>query len=70
MLETGPEGRIYAGLKPGSTADDLRRAIADKTVADYLASFSPRLGDGFWCLPGRFTRWATWSFLKCRKTAT
>ncbi len=46
VLEAGPEGRIYAGLKPGSTADDLRRASADKTVADYLASFSPRLGDG------------------------
>jgi mannose-6-phosphate isomerase len=46
VLEAGPEGRIYAGLKPGSTADDLRRAIADKTVADCLASFSPKLGDG------------------------
>ena len=44
VLEAGPEGRIYAGLKPGSTADDLRRAIADKTVADYLASFSPKTG--------------------------
>ena len=46
VLEAGPEGRIYVGLKPRSTANDLRRAIADKTVADYLASFSPRLGDG------------------------
>ncbi len=46
VLEAGPEGRIYAGLKPGATADVLRRAIANKTVASHLASFSPKLGDG------------------------
>ena len=26
VLEAGTKSRIYAGLKPGTTADDLRRA--------------------------------------------
>ncbi len=46
VLEAGPDGRIYAGLKPGAAADVLRRAIANKTIADHLASFSPKPGDG------------------------
>ena len=46
VLEAGPESRIYAGLKPGSTADDMRRAIANKTVAEHLAYFMPKPGDG------------------------
>jgi mannose-6-phosphate isomerase len=46
VLETGPESRIYAGLKPGATAGDLRKALADGTVADRLASFTPKPGDG------------------------
>ena len=46
VLEAGPAGCIYAGLKPGSTADDLRRAIANKTVAEHLAGFTPKAGDG------------------------
>ena len=45
VLETSPGGRIYAGLKPGTTADGLRDALASKTVADRLPSFSPGLGD-------------------------
>src|SRR5664280_3767923 len=27
VLEAGTESRIYAGLKPGTTADDLRRSL-------------------------------------------
>jgi len=27
MLETGPKGRIDAGLRPGTTADELRRDV-------------------------------------------
>jgi mannose-6-phosphate isomerase len=46
VLEAGPESRIYAGLKPGTTADDLRRGLADGTVADRLACFTPKPGDG------------------------
>jgi mannose-6-phosphate isomerase len=46
VLEAGTESRINAGLKPGATADVLRRAIADGTVADHLAYFTPKPGDG------------------------
>jgi mannose-6-phosphate isomerase len=46
VLEAGPSSRIYAGLDPGTTADDLRQALANRTVADHLASFTPKPGDG------------------------
>ena len=46
VLEAGSESRIYAGLKPATTADNLRRAIANGTVADHLAGFTPNPGDG------------------------
>jgi mannose-6-phosphate isomerase len=46
VLEAGPESRIYAGLKPGTTPDDLRRGLANGTVADSLACFTPKPGDG------------------------
>jgi mannose-6-phosphate isomerase len=46
VLEKGADACIYAGLKPGTTADSLRQAIAKGTVANQLASFSPRRGDG------------------------
>jgi mannose-6-phosphate isomerase len=45
VLEAESQSRIYAGLQPGTTADVLRRALAEKTVADHLASFTPRPGD-------------------------
>jgi len=46
VLEEGPESRIYAGLKPGTTADNLRHSLENKTVENYLSSFKPKLGDG------------------------
>jgi len=46
VLKTGPESRIYAGLKPTATADVLRRAIAKHTLANHLAGFRPKPGDG------------------------
>jgi len=46
VLEAGTKSRIYAGLKPGTTADDLRRAVASGVVADAVASFVPKQGDG------------------------
>jgi mannose-6-phosphate isomerase len=52
VLEAGPASQIYAGLKPRTTADDLHRAIANKTVVDRLASFRPTPGDGVF-LPAR-----------------
>jgi mannose-6-phosphate isomerase len=52
VLEAGPESRIYAGLKPGTTPDDLRRALANRTVADHLAAFTPRPGDAVFLRAG------------------
>ena len=46
VLEAEPESRIYAGLKPGATAEGLRTAISEGTVADHLAGFCPKPGDG------------------------
>jgi mannose-6-phosphate isomerase len=52
VLEAGPECRIYAGLKPATTAADLRRAITNRTVVDHLASFRPKPGDGIFLPAG------------------
>ena len=52
VLEADHESRIYAGLKPATTADDMRRASANKTVAEYLAYFTPKPGDGVLVLAG------------------
>jgi mannose-6-phosphate isomerase len=45
VLRTKPEGRIYAGLKPGTTPRDLRALTADNADA-HLASFQPEAGQG------------------------
>jgi mannose-6-phosphate isomerase len=45
VLEAGAKCRIYAGLQPGATADVLRQALKDGTVADRLACFHPKPGD-------------------------
>jgi mannose-6-phosphate isomerase len=45
VLEARTESRIYAGLKPGTNADNLRRAVANGKVADRLAYFTPKPGD-------------------------
>ena len=52
VLETGPESRIFAGLQPDSTEDVLRRSLADKTVVDHLAGFTPRPGDAVFLRAG------------------
>src|ERR1035437_5436096 len=46
VLEVGPESRIYAGLKTGTTAAGLRLALKSGTVVDQLAEFTPKPGDG------------------------
>ena len=46
VLEAGPDSRIFAGLKPGTTADNLQEALTNGTVADHLAYFTPKPGDG------------------------
>jgi mannose-6-phosphate isomerase len=45
VLEAGSEGRIFAGLCPGVSEDDLRR-LSPRTVETCLPSFSPKPGDG------------------------
>lgn len=55
VLEAGTKSRIYAGLKPTSTTDTLRQALANGTVgmvADQLASFTPKPGDGIFIPAG------------------
>ena len=46
VLEATAKSWIYAGLKTGTTAEELRRALANQTVADDLVSFTPKVGDG------------------------
>jgi mannose-6-phosphate isomerase len=43
VLEADPGSRIYAGLKHGTTAADLR-ALSKPTADDHLASFTPSRG--------------------------
>src|ERR1700722_20347772 len=45
VLEAGPTSRIYAGLKPGTTRDDLERALASRGGGGLLAGVAPRGGD-------------------------
>ena len=52
VLEAGPKSRIYAGLKSGITAADLRRAVASGVVADLVSSFVPKPGDGIFIPAG------------------
>jgi mannose-6-phosphate isomerase len=52
VLEAGPQSRVYAGLQPGTTPDRLRRAVADATVPDHLASFRPKRGDALFLPAG------------------
>ena len=46
VIEVNKESRIYAGLKPGTSADDLRQSLADGTIADHLVGIVPKPGDG------------------------
>ena len=46
VLEAGTKSRIYASLTPDTTTDNLRQALASGTVADHLACFTPKPGDG------------------------
>jgi len=45
VLETGSKSLIYSGLTPGTNADTLRKALAEHKVADYVHSFTPKVGD-------------------------
>jgi mannose-6-phosphate isomerase len=45
VLQTGKESRIYAGLKPGVTAEDLRLSLKNGKVAEHLRCIEPKPGD-------------------------
>lgn len=52
VLESGQESRIYAGLKPRSTADVLRQSVTNGTLPDHLVSILPKPGDGIFIPAG------------------
>ena len=45
VIKASPASRIYAGLNPGTTRDQLEQAVASGKVPDLLASFTPKVGD-------------------------
>jgi mannose-6-phosphate isomerase len=45
VLEADAKSRIYAGLKSGTTAQDLRD-LSVRSADDHLASFTPKIGQG------------------------
>jgi mannose-6-phosphate isomerase len=52
VIDAGKDSHIYAGLKPGATSDTLRQSIAIGTLADQIAFFTPKSGDGIF-IPAR-----------------
>jgi mannose-6-phosphate isomerase len=52
VIEAGAESRMYAGLKRGTTAADLRRALTNGTVAELLAGFTPKPGESMFIKAG------------------
>jgi mannose-6-phosphate isomerase len=52
VLEAGPESRIYAGLRPGTTPADLRTTLATGAIAGQLVGFTPKPGDGLFLPAG------------------
>ena len=46
VIEADKESHIYAGLKPGTTADDLRHSLTDGTIVDRLVNIVPKPGEG------------------------
>ena len=45
VIEADKKSHIYAGLKPGTTADGLRHSIAGGAIADCLVGIVPKPGD-------------------------
>ncbi len=52
VLKAEAVSRIYAGLKTGTTKDDLKRALASREVPNVLASFAPKVGDAVFLRAG------------------
>ena len=45
VVEAEKGSRIYAGLRPGTTAGSLRQSLDDGTIADHLVCIAPKPGD-------------------------
>lgn len=45
VVHAEPESRIYAGLKAGTSVEDVRDALMTGRIADLLVSFVPKPGD-------------------------
>jgi mannose-6-phosphate isomerase len=45
VIEAEKGSHIYAGLKSGTTAGELRQSLNDGTIAEHLVSISPKPGD-------------------------
>lgn len=52
VLEADKNSCIYAGLKKGTTKEDLIKSIKNKSVSDQLHSFIPRKGDAVFIRSG------------------
>src|SRR6202050_4786613 len=52
VLEAGAQSRIYAGLKAGTTAAHLQRALTNGTVVKQLEGFTPKPGDSVFLQAG------------------
>lgn len=51
-LEADPQARVYAGLKPGTTREQLQEHLQQGRVVDCLHAFVPRPGDCVLIRPG------------------
>jgi len=45
VIEAEEGSQIYAGLKPGTTAGNLRQSLGDGTIVEHLMSIAPKPGD-------------------------
>lgn len=45
VMDVGPEGRIYAGLKEGVDKAEFERRLAENAIESCLHSFAPKVGD-------------------------
>lgn len=52
VLETSRDSRIYAGLKKGTTKENLIESIQNKSVSDRLHSFVPKKDDAIFIRSG------------------
>lgn len=51
-IESGAESCIYAGVKSGTTKNDLRKALNERRLPDYLRKFQGKPGDAFFLPAG------------------